>query len=118
MTACSTADRAVAEALGLGLEALAHAGQRVALAVAHGDDEAVADEEHHLAGLDVARRLDVAQRLEHDEHRALVVLDLGPLVAVDRVLDGQRVQLQLLVDEVELGVGRVLQTDPEEAVLA
>ena len=110
-------DRAVAEPLGLGLQPLAHAGQRVALAVPDRDDEVVADEEHDLAGLDVARRLDVAQRLEHDEHRRLVLLDLGALVAVDGVLDGQRVQVQLLVDEVELLVGGVLEADPQEAVL-
>ena len=60
-------ERAVLEPLGLVLEPLPHSGQGVALAVADRDDEAVADEEHDLAGLDVARRLDVAQRLEHDE---------------------------------------------------
>ena len=109
--------RAMAEALRCGLEPLAHPGQRVALAVSHGDDEAVTDEEHDLTGLDVARRLDVAQGLEHDEHRRLVLLDLGSLVAEDGVLDGQGVQVQLLVDEGELVVGRVPQPDPDEAVL-
>ena len=39
--------------------------------------------------------LDVAQRLEHDEDAGVVELDLGPLPALDGVLDGQGVQLQL-----------------------
>ena len=46
----------------------------------------------------------------------VVELHLGSLVALDRVLDRQRVQLELVVDQVELGVGRVLQPDPEEGV--
>ena len=60
--------------------------------------------------------LDVAQGLQDHEQRLVVDVELGPLVALDRVLDRQRVQLELVVDQRELGVGGVLQTDPDEAV--
>ena len=63
------------------------------------------------------RLLHVAQRLQDHEHRLVVHVHLGALVALDRVLDGQRVQLEVVVDQRELGVGGVLQTDPDEALL-
>ncbi len=101
---------------GVGLEGGADAGERVERAVADRDDEVVADEDHDLAGLDVRRRVDVAQRLEDDEEGVVVALDLGPLPAGEDVLDGERVELELLVDHVELGLVRVVEADPEEVV--
>ena len=59
--------RAERELLGLVLESLADPGQGADLAAPDGEDEVLADEDHHLAGLDVGRGLDVAQRLEDDE---------------------------------------------------
>ena len=109
-------DLAVPELVGVGLETMAHQGQRVGLAPAHGDDEPVAEEDHDLAGLDVRGLLEVAQGLEHHEDRVVVQLDLGALVALDGVLHRQRVQLELVVDEVELLVGGVLQPDPQEVL--
>lgn len=107
-------DGAQAEPVGVGLEARPDVLERARLAPADRDDEPVTDEEHDLAGLDVGRRLDVAQRLEDGEHRPVVALDLPPLTALDRVLDRERVQLELVVDDGELAVRGVLQTDPDE----
>jgi hypothetical protein len=93
--------------------------QRAALAVADGDDEARAEEDHHLADLDELVAVDVARGLEHDEQRvAAVDLELGALVAVHGVLDGQRVQLEVLADRLDHARARIVQADPHEAVLA
>ena len=109
-------DGTVTQAVSIALKALADTSERVGLTASHRDDEPVADEEHHLTGLHVRGLFDVAQGLHHDEDRVVVELDLGPLVALDGVLDRERVELELVVDEVELGVGGVLQPDPEERV--
>ncbi len=44
-----------------------------------------------------------------------VLLELGSLVAVARVLDGERVQVELLLHLGELGLGGVLERHPHEA---
>ena len=63
--------------------------------------------------------VDVAGRLEHDEQRvAAVDLELGALVGVDGVLDGQRVQLEVLPHRLDDPRAGVVQPDPHEAVLA
>ena len=49
--------------------------------------------------------------------RVVVALQLGPLVGVDGVLDGQRVQPELRGDTGEFGLGRLVQTDPDEAAV-
>ena len=59
--------------------------------------------------------VDVAQCLDHHEQRVAVALQLGTLVGVDRVLDRQGVELQLVGDLVELLCGRLVQADPHEA---
>ena len=123
--------RALGEVLGVGLELVPDAAQPGVLAVADGDDEVAAQEDHELARLDdlVGRRRrrvrDVAHRLEHREQhvvpaarRPAEALDLRALVRVHRVLDGQRVQPEDLGDVGDLlGVGLV-QADPDEALLA
>ena len=107
------------EQVGVGLEVQAHVVQRAALAVADGDHEALAEEDHHLADLDELLAVDVARGLEHDEERvAAVDLELGALVGVDGVLDGQRVQLEVPADRLDHARARVVQADPHEAVLA
>ena len=78
-----------------------------------------AEEDHDLADLDELVAVDVARGLQHDEQRvAAVDLELGALVAVDGVLDRQRVQLEVLADGLDDARARVVQADPDEAVLA
>ena len=62
--------------------------------------------------------LDVVDGLEDGEQGVVVALQLGPLVGVDGVLDGQRVQPELLGDTGEFGLGRLVQPDPDEAAVA
>ena len=78
------------------------------------------DEHHDLAGLDVgvARLALEAQRLEHHEQRVAVELELRPLMGVDRVLDGELVQLELAPDGVELLFGRLDHPEPRERPVA
>ena len=54
-------------------------------------------------------------RVQHDEQRVAVLLDLRPLVAVARVLDRELVQVELLLHLLELGLGGVLERHPDEA---
>ncbi len=81
------------------------------------DHELGADEEHDLAELDGVVGVDVAGRLEDHEQGVVVDLELGPLVGVDGVLDGQLVEAELAPDRVELGLVGLVQTDPDKGVL-
>ena len=60
----------------------------------------------------------VVDRLEHQEQRLVVTLQLGPLVGADRVFDRQRVQAENLADFLHLMLGGLVQADPGEGVLA
>ncbi len=108
--------RPVLQQLGVLLELATHAAQLAGLAVAHGDDVVVAEEDQDLAELDDLGRVDVASRLEDDEDHVGEDLELGALVRVDRVLHGQRVQVELAADRLELLLGGLVQADPGEGV--
>ena len=97
--------------------AAAHAAQLARLAVAHGDDVVVAEEDQDLAELDHLGRVHVAGRLEHDEDHLAEDLELGALVGVDRVLHGQRVQVELAADRLELLLAGLVEPDPGEAAV-
>lgn len=92
-------------------------------AVADGDDEVGAGEDHDLAGGDdLAGRgeflvLDVADRLEHGEQDVAVPLHLGALMGLDGVLDGERVQAEQFGDAGELRLGGFVQAEPDEAAV-
>ena len=107
-----------------GVEALAHPGQPAVLAVPDGHHEVRADEDHDLAGLDDFAGLgdgfvfDVVHRLEHQEQRLVVALQLGPLMRVHRVLDGQFVQAEHVGHGLHLMVVGFVQADPDERFLA
>src|SRR4051812_48241343 len=83
------------------------------VAVADGDQVALAHEDQDLAELDLLDVLVVARRLEDHEEVLAVLLELGPLMGVDRVLDRERVQPELGPDRLELLLGRLVQPDPD-----
>jgi hypothetical protein len=91
------------------------------LAVPHGDHVVRPDEDHDLAGVDdLAGRgqpvvLHVPGGGQHHEQDVVVALELGPLVGVDGVLDGQRVQPVVLGDGAQLVLGRRVEPEPDEA---
>ena len=94
------------------------------LAVAHCDDEIGTDEDHDLAGLDDFAGegdgyvFDVVHRLEHQEQRFVVALQLRPLMRVHGVLDGQLVQAENVGDGLHLVLVGFVQADPDEGFLA
>ena len=91
--AWTTASGAERHALGLVLQLAAHRRQRAGLAVADGDDEALAGEQLDLGELDGLLLVVVAGGLEHEEQAVAVALQLRALVGRDRVLDGEGVEL-------------------------
>ncbi|MFI0487000.1 hypothetical protein [Actinomadura sp. 9N215] len=62
-----------------------------------------------LADLDVGGLVVVVDGFQDGEDGVVVALDFWALVGVDGVLDGQRMELDLLLDEVELLGGRLEQ---------
>ena len=58
--------------------------------------------------------VEVAGRLEHQEDRLIVELQLGHLVGLEGVFDRQRMELEGGADLGELGLGRLEQADPDE----
>ena len=85
------------------------------LAVSHGEDEVGADEDVHLAELDLLGVVEVARRAQDDEQRVAVALELRTLVGDDRVLDGELVQLECLGQCRDLVLLGSVETDPRHA---
>ena len=97
-----------ASSLGSRLEAVAHRREVGVLGVADRDDVVGADEDVHLAELDRLGLVQVAGGLQHQERHVAVALELRALMALERVLDGERVQVEHLRDLAHLvGVGPV-----------
>jgi hypothetical protein len=109
--------RPVPQQVRLALGAGAHAEEALLRSVARREHEVRADEDVDLAHHQLVGRLQL-DRVQHGEERVVVFLDLRPLVAVPRVLDGQVVQAEFLLHLRELFGRRVLQRDPDEAARA
>ena len=107
--------RADGQSLRLALEQPADLREVAAGAVAHGDDGRLVDEQHHLAELEDLVAVDVAGGLEHDEDGVAVAVELGALVGMEGVLDGEGMEVPELGHLVELGLRRVGEADPREA---
>lgn len=90
--------------------------------VPYGHHEVGAGEDHDLAGVDDLAGgrqfgvFDVRDGLEDGEQDIAVVLDLGSLMGLDGVLDGERMQAEQLRDPRELRLGGLVQAEPDEAV--
>ena len=76
------------------------------------------DEDQDLAELDGLLRVEVARGLQDDEERVVVRLELGPLVGLDGVLDGELVELELAPHRLELLFGRLEEPDPPEGAVS
>src|ERR687897_1534325 len=101
-----------AQVLGVGLQLLAYPTQVRRLAVAHAHHEIFSHKEVNLAELDPLLLVQVTGRLEHEEERIAVALQLGPLVGVRRILDRQPVQAELPGDGRELLPRRLVEANP------
>ena len=110
--------RSPREVLGLGLGARPDVLEAVRRLAAHRQHVVATDEDGHFADDEVAvrvGRVDV-DRLQHGEHARPVFLDLGPLVALPRVLDGEFVQAELLGHQREFLIAGFEQRHPDEAI--
>jgi hypothetical protein len=79
--------------------------------VAHRNQVAFADEQMGLTERDPA--LDELRRSRHDEQAISILFDLGPLVGLAGVLDGEIVQVELLLHVAEQRQIRLVQPDPD-----
>jgi len=103
---------AVGQRNGAGFAALAHRSVRDGRAVANRDDVSLAHEEVRLAERDAATHELRGSR--HDEETRLILLELGPLMGLAGVLDGEWVQVELSLHLIQhLGAGFV-QSDPDD----
>jgi hypothetical protein len=82
--------------------------------VAHGEDEAGADEHAHLTELHLFDGVEVAGRAQHHEQGVAVTFDLRALVGLHGVLHRQRVQVELLGQRGELVFLGLVQPDPRQ----
>ena len=98
------------------LELGPHGAELGRRAVAHVHEEPFAEEGLDLPELDVLQLLDVAGGLQHHEEAVVVLLELGALVGLEGVLDGELVEVERLADGGELLSRRLEQPDPDEAV--
>lgn len=98
--------------------ASADSAQAGGLRVADGHHEVGADEHVQFAELDGLLDIAVVGRAQHHEQRVAVALDFRALVPRERVFHGERVQVKLGGDGLELVLARAIQADPgEPAVL-
>ena len=81
-------------------------------AVAHADDEGRADEHRRFAIHDAI--LGEMRSARHDEQLVPVDVDLGQLMRGQRILDGQRMQVVVLLQPPQLGFAWLKKSDPNE----
>ncbi len=72
--------------------------QLTTFAVPDGDDVPIADEDTELPGLDRVALVDVPEGAQYDDDRVAEALDLGALVGLERILDGELVQVEEPLD--------------------
>ena len=84
-------------------------------AVAHGEQEVLADKEVDFAEIDLVLACGHVQGSHHDEDRIGVGFELGTLMCAMRVFDGQVVELELLLHLLEDLFAGLVKADPHEA---
>jgi hypothetical protein len=91
---------------------------RELVVVADGDQPAGPDERVDLGLVEGGRLLVVAGGVAGQEQMRLVLVELGTLVRLQHVLDGQFVQAQLDGQLIDLLLGRAAQVEPHHGVVA
>jgi hypothetical protein len=61
---------------------------------------------------------DVADRLEDGEQHVVIPLELGSVVRVHRVFDGELMKAKRIGDAGDLVIVRLVQTDPDERIVS
>ncbi len=98
-----------------GLHPAPDLGQVRRLGVPHGDHVLVTHEDVDFAEVHLFHIVAVPGRPEHQEQALAVVLQLGPLVPCQRVLNGQRVKVEFLAHRLQFLRIRPVQSDPRHA---
>jgi hypothetical protein len=92
-------------------------GDRLERLLRDGDEQPGADEDVQLSGLEASRALVEAGEVQHQEHVAVVLIDLRPLApSREHVLEVERVELVVLRQPRRFGLGGLLDVQPGEAV--
>lgn len=86
--------------------------------MAHGKNAASLYEDHDVAGFHRRLFLDVPEGLQRYGQHVAEPLGLRALLSVERVLDGQRVQAQLLGQLGQVALRGVCELDPGELAVA
>src|SRR5881397_1357909 len=96
-------------------ESLLHGRARGEVAFMYGDDRVL---QHEDADLHLAHhtRRRLLERVEDDEVVVVVLVDLRPFVPLLRILDGERMKIQLLRREREVFALRIADVEPARAV--
>ena len=107
--------RSAREERRIGFHPLSNDCQLGVLGVTDGDDETLTHEHVQLAELHRLRVVVVGRWPQYDEKRVTVTLELGPLMAGERVVDGELMKREFISDRAHLtGIGAI-QADPGHA---
>jgi hypothetical protein len=104
------------------LQIVAHRGERTGGAVPDGDDEPVAQQHHHVAGVDYLRGfgefgvLDVLRGAQHQQGDVTLLLHHRSVTVGPRLLDGHLVQAEGASDRRHHCRVGVAQSQPDEGV--
>lgn len=82
----------------------------------HGDHEVAPDKDVQLAEVDLLRVVEIARGAQDDEEGAAVALQLGPLMGLQGVLDGERVEVELRGEREQFVPAGAVQADPGEGL--
>ena len=107
-------ERRLAEVVGAAPVTLARLGESGAVVAPHGHEVALGVEAVDLDDVVLVGR----GAVDDQEDEVVVLVELGPLPEVHRVLDRQRVEPEYLAEQPEQLVGRAVQVEPPEALLA
>ena len=103
---------ALGEAAGTGFRAGPNGRIRRRSAMTNGDDIAVPDENVRFAELNTA--FEHLSRAGDDEKPLAVLLDLGPLVAPQGILNGEVVEVEFALNPPQQVIGRLVEPEPND----
>ena len=109
--------RSESKKLRSGLERLTRFLEPARVSVSHHHDEPAPEEDQYLSELDDLFGVDVARRLQDEQRRIVVTLELRPLMRLDRVLDCQLMEVELATHLFEFVARRLVEPNPHEGVV-
>ena len=108
---------AVLREVGVGVPSLQHRRRVQVSGLAHRDQVTLGCEHRELARHELAAVVVEMHVVQREEDMVVVVVQLRPLSLVQRVLHRERVQRELLGDERELPLGRLVHVHPDDGAV-